>query len=286
MRGAAKDLDLPAIRADGADGDIGGGAAVVVEGHHRRAQIGGPDVARAIKPALLAHAEQQRDRRMIELLLGQLGRQRDENAAAGAVVAAERGLRLIDDLAAGKLRLRAGAQRHGVHVGHEHDPRLVVHRAAAGQIDDEVAGLGRHGNAGVGVVEADRIIRHAAFPQRRGELAPDRGLLSGDALDGEKAHQAVSGGFGVDRHGESFDERSCEHPSSLLPLWEKRGADPKSAPEEGSLSADDRTLWHAVRCHFVRRHPERASPSSNSAQGERAKERCAIACTTPVRSLR
>jgi len=29
MRGAAENLDLPAIRADGADGDIGGGRSVV-----------------------------------------------------------------------------------------------------------------------------------------------------------------------------------------------------------------------------------------------------------------
>ncbi len=56
-------------------------------------------MARAVKPALLAHAEQKRDWRMIELLFRKLGRQRDENATAGAVVAAERGLRLIDDLA-------------------------------------------------------------------------------------------------------------------------------------------------------------------------------------------
>ena len=137
---------------------------------------------------------------MVELLLRELGRQRNENAAAAAVVAAERGLRLVDDLAAGELRLRSGAQRHGVHVGHEHDPRLVVHRAAAGQIDNEVAGLGRHGNARVGVVEADRVRRHAAFLQRRGELAPDRRLLSGHALDGEEAHEAVGGGLSVDRH--------------------------------------------------------------------------------------
>jgi hypothetical protein len=36
---------------------------------------------------------------MIEILFGKFGRQRDENATAGAVVAAECGLRLIDDLA-------------------------------------------------------------------------------------------------------------------------------------------------------------------------------------------
>jgi hypothetical protein len=83
-----------------------------------------------------------------------------------------------------------------------------VHRAAAGQIDNEVAGLRRHGNARVGVVEADRVRRHAAFFQRRHELAPYRCLLSGHALDGEEAHEAVSGGLRVDRHDGSFDERS------------------------------------------------------------------------------
>ena len=35
VRGAAENLDLPAIRADGADRDIGGRAAVVVERHDR-----------------------------------------------------------------------------------------------------------------------------------------------------------------------------------------------------------------------------------------------------------
>src|SRR5262249_55607955 len=98
MRGPAENLDLPAIRADGADGDVGGRAAVVVEGHDRRAEIAGLDLARTPQPALLAHAEQKRDRRMIEPLRRKLGRQRDENAAARAVVAAERSLRLIDDL--------------------------------------------------------------------------------------------------------------------------------------------------------------------------------------------
>ena len=137
---------------------------------------------------------------MVKLLLRQLGRQCNENAAAAAVVAAERGLRLVGDLAAGELRLRSGAQRHGVHVGHEHDPRLVVHRAAAGQVDNEVAGLRRHGNACIGVVEADRVRRHSAFLQHRGKLAPYRCLLSSHALDSEEAHEAVGGGLSVDRH--------------------------------------------------------------------------------------
>src|SRR3954470_22386070 len=109
MRGAAEDLDLPAVRADRADRDVGGGAAVIVETHHGRAELFGPDVARAVKPALLAHAEQKRDRRMIELLLLELRRQRHEHAAAAAVVAAERGLGIVDDLATRFLRPGAGA---------------------------------------------------------------------------------------------------------------------------------------------------------------------------------
>ena len=74
----------------------------------------------------------------------------------------------------------------------------------ARQIDDQVAGLGRHGNARVGVVEPDRISRHADFLQRRAELPPDRRLLAGDALDGEEAHEAVGGGFDVDGHDDSL----------------------------------------------------------------------------------
>src|SRR5580704_15094533 len=92
MRGATKNLDLPAVRADGADGYIGGRAAVVIEGHDRRTKVSGLNMARTPQPALLPHAEQQGNRRMIKLLPGKLGRQRDENAAAGAVVAAESGL--------------------------------------------------------------------------------------------------------------------------------------------------------------------------------------------------
>ena len=82
-----------------------------------------------------------------------------------------------------------------------------MHRAAARQIDNEVAGLRRHGNARVGVVEADGVRRHAAFFKCRGQFAPYRGLLSGHALHGEEAHEAISGGFDVDRHNKSFDER-------------------------------------------------------------------------------
>jgi hypothetical protein len=59
---------------------------------------------------------------------------------------------------------------------HEHQRRLIVHRAAAGQVHDEVAGLGRQRDARVGVVEIDRARRHADLFERGGDLAPDRGL--------------------------------------------------------------------------------------------------------------
>ena len=42
-------------------------------------------------------------------MLSELGRERYENAAAAAIVSAERGFRQVDDLAAGELRLRTGA---------------------------------------------------------------------------------------------------------------------------------------------------------------------------------
>jgi len=90
-------------------------------------------------------------------------------------------------------------------VSHEHDPRLIVHCAPAGQIDNEIAGLCRHGNACVGVVEADRGRRHATFLQRRTEFASYCCLLSGHSLDSEEAHETVGGGFDVDGHDDPLD---------------------------------------------------------------------------------
>jgi hypothetical protein len=62
-------------------------------------------------------------------------------------------------------------------VGHEHDARLVVQLALAGQVHDQVAGLGRHRDAVCCVIEVDRARRHAGVLQRAAMLAPDRGLL-------------------------------------------------------------------------------------------------------------
>src|SRR6476661_6763498 len=89
--------------------------------------------------------------------------------------------------------------------------------AAAEQVDNEIAGLRRHGNACIGVVEADRVRRHSAFLQHRGKLAPYRCLLSSHALDSEEAHEAVGGGLSVDRHDLSLlTNGTCKHPSRHL----------------------------------------------------------------------
>ncbi len=41
------------------------------------------------------------------------------------------------------------------------------------------------------------------------ELAPDRRLLSGHALDGEEAHEAVGGGLGIDGHEAVLGFANC-----------------------------------------------------------------------------
>jgi hypothetical protein len=111
-------------------------------------------------------------------------------------------------------------------VRHEHDPRQVVHCAPAGQIDNEIAGLRRHGNACIGVVEADRGRRHATFLQRRAELASYRCLFSGHSLDSEEAHEAVGGSFYVDGHDDplmwlvsNVPCGACEHRSRRV-AWQ------------------------------------------------------------------
>ena len=52
----------PMIRSDGE-------LAVDVDAHHRAAEIGGIELARAVQAALLAHREEQRDRRVRQLVL-------------------------------------------------------------------------------------------------------------------------------------------------------------------------------------------------------------------------
>ena len=135
---------------------------------------------------------------MIGLLPQELGGQRHQHGAAGAVVAAQSRLGRVDDLLALPLRLRPGAQRHGVHVRHEEQPVGRLERAAAGQVDDEVAGLGRQGNAGVGIVEADGARGHAGLLQRRDQLLADLCFPAGHAFDRQEAHEALDRGLRVD----------------------------------------------------------------------------------------
>ena len=53
---------------------VGGAAAVDVEAHRRVAEVGRVDVLRAEEAALLAHREEQRQRRMGQFLLDEFGR--------------------------------------------------------------------------------------------------------------------------------------------------------------------------------------------------------------------
>ena len=87
-------------------------------------------------------------------------------AAPAAVVAAQAALRIgrADELAL-DLRLRADADRHGVHVGREHPPRRF-HRAR--QLEDQVARVAGDQRVLVGVVGDDA--RRPA-PRRRAAFA-------------------------------------------------------------------------------------------------------------------
>jgi GST-like protein len=93
--------------------------------------------------------------------------------------------------------LGPGAERHRVEMGHEQDGRAVRQRATARQLDDEVAGLRRHRDAGMGVVEGNDIGGHADLDECAGDILADGLFLAGDALDGKEAHEAVEGGLGV-----------------------------------------------------------------------------------------
>ncbi len=181
MRGLAPDLDLPVLLADGADDQIVRVLAIDIDAHHGAAEMGRVELARAVQAAFLAHREQQRDRRMRQVVLQERLGQDDEDGAAGAVVAAERRRAVRDDAVAFAPRLGPGTERHRVEMGREQQawpgPR-------PGQVDDQVARFGRDRNALVRFVEADRGGRHAGLLESVGDGLGDPGLVPGHALDG------------------------------------------------------------------------------------------------------
>jgi hypothetical protein len=166
-------------------------------------------MAASPQAAFLAHAEQQRDRRMVELLPDELSREGRKNRATGPVVAAERRLGRIDDLAALPLRPGAGAQRHRIHVRHEQEAGLIAQGAGTWKIDDQVSGFGRHRYPLVRVVETDGAFRHAGLLKRRADVAPDQRLAAGNAFDRQKPHQALDCGIRINGHGASFTDQFC-----------------------------------------------------------------------------
>ncbi len=139
----AGDLHLPALGADGADTQLGGQSAVDVEAHDRVAQRVWIDVAGTPQAALLANGEQQRQRRVGQLMLQQGSRQRHQAGDPGTVVAAQCRRAFRDDALALAHRHRAGTQRHRIEVGGEEQPRTG---ASARQRHDQVTRLRRQGD--------------------------------------------------------------------------------------------------------------------------------------------
>ena len=126
--------------------------SVDVEAHRRAAKFSRFQLASAMQAAFLAHREQQRDRRVRQLMFQQRFGERHQHGAAGTVVAAEGRRPIGDDAVALAPRLGAGTERHRIEMGCEEQSRP---RARARQLDNEVARLGRHRNALVSVVEAN-----------------------------------------------------------------------------------------------------------------------------------
>jgi len=81
---------------------------------------------------------------------------------------------------------------------HEHDAGRIAQRAPPGNVDNQVARLGRQRNLLVGLVEADGTLSDTGLLERSGDLLPDGTFLTRDALDGEKTHQPLSGSVPID----------------------------------------------------------------------------------------
>ena len=56
----------------------------------------------------------------------------------------------------------------------------------AGQVSDQVAGLCRQGNAGIGIIQFDLLGREAGFSQCGLNFAADVFLFPGDAFNGKE----------------------------------------------------------------------------------------------------
>ncbi len=174
-------------------------AAVEVKTGDRAAEVGRVQVLRAEEAAFFSHGKKQCDRRVRQVLPNEFRRERDKNRTTGAVVAAERGgaFQFVDDALSGDLRLRARAQRHGIHVRHEQNG-LGVLLARAGQLHDEVADGRWFRNAGVGVVEGNGVGWHTDFFECGGEFVPDGLFVPGNGVDRKEPQQPLNGGIGVE----------------------------------------------------------------------------------------
>ena len=158
MRGAAEDLRFPAVGADRSDDDVVCATAIEVECNLGATEVGLVDEAGAPQTTFFADGEQKSERGMRQLLMRKFARQRCKDGTARPIVTAEGRLDTVDDLALDEFRLRAGAQRYRIHMRHEHQARRILQLAASGQIDDQVAGLGRQGDTLVSIVEPNGAV--------------------------------------------------------------------------------------------------------------------------------
>ena len=196
----ALDRDVHPIATGGADRDLLDRAAVEVEGQLRLAEISRLHEPGAVEADLFLDREQQRERRVRELRLQNLHRGGEHHRHARAVVAAEAGgwVGALDHLA-GDHRLRAAADGHRVHVGHQQPPRP---RQRAGQLHDQVAGVALHRRLGVRRVEGDRPGRAARVAEPLHDPLRDRLLVARHARDREQVEDDRTGGRQIgQRHG-------------------------------------------------------------------------------------
>ena len=185
------DGDVHAVAARRADRDLLDGAAVEVEGQLRLAEVGGLGEPRPVEADLLLDCEEEGQRRMRQLAFQDFDRGGEHDRAAGAVISAEpRGRVAALHEAAGHHRLRADADGHRVHVGHE-EPSWACQ--GAGQLHDEISHVALERRLRVGRVERDGVGRAARLPQPLHDVVGHVLLVARSTGNGEQIEHRATG---------------------------------------------------------------------------------------------
>ena len=158
MRSLADDFSFPVFLSDRADDEVLRHLTVNIDAHFNPAQILGIQFSSPMEPALLADREQERDRRVRQVVLDQGLGQHNKHRASGPVVAAQSGRAIGDDAIALPPRPGASAKRYRVKMRREEKPRT---RRCSFEINDEIARFRRQRDAIVRVVEPNCGLRDA-----------------------------------------------------------------------------------------------------------------------------